>query len=242
MKKSYFFIPILTLALLGSACQPETTTFDNTTNNNSSQESLSMEDSSTENLPKSDKVGQKISITPPSDLLTKRVETNSSSKVGPKAVFKTTFGDITLQLFEEATPKTVENFISLAEQDYYDGTIFHRVIPDFMIQGGDSLTREQRDNRSIHGTGGPGYQFADEISNHKNVRGAISMANSGADTNGGQFFLITVSATPWLDGKHAVFGEVVEGMDVVDKIEAVSTNGSNHPLEDVEIIDVVILR
>ena len=224
------------LALTGAGCSatPEQFTFDNT--------SEVKEETTMETSPQSDKVGQKIEVTPPADLLTERVETGSSSKVGPIAIMKTTFGDIKIQLFEEATPKTVENFITLAEQDFYDGTIFHRVIPDFMIQGGDPLTRESRDNVSLHGTGGPGYKFGDEINDHKNVRGAISMANSGPNTNGSQFFLITTASTPWLDGKHAVFGEVIEGLDILDRIEKVKTEGADHPVEDIEILDVEIER
>lgn len=181
-------------------------------------------------------------VTPPEDLLTERTETGSSSKAGPIAIMKTNQGDIKIQLFEEATPKTVENFVTLAEQGFYNGTLFHRVIPDFMIQGGDPNTREMKDDWSTHGTGGPGYKFADEFNEHKNVRGMISMANAGPGTNGSQFFLITAEATPWLDGKHAVFGEIIEGMDTVDKIEATQTNGNDHPLEDMEILEVTIER
>ena len=231
----YILLGFAALALLGASCKPETVNFDN------SSQDLSKETSMEKAVLTSDKVGQTITVTPPDNLLTKRVETGSSSKKGPQVLVKTTHGDIKIQLFEEATPKTVENFLSLAKQDFYDGTIFHRVIPNFMLQGGDPKTREQRDERAVHGTGGPGYQFADEISNHKNVRGALSMANSGPNTNGSQFFLITTEATPWLDGKHAVFGEVIEGLDVVDKIEKVATDTRDHPLDDVEIIDIEIL-
>lgn len=235
MNKFALITICFSLALLGSSCnQPEEFTFHNSTNDST--------ETSMENLPKSDKVGQTITVTPPANLLEERTETNSDSKEGPRAVITTTFGDITIQLFEEATPKTVENFVTLAEQDFYDGTIFHRVIKDFMIQGGDPLTREQRDTRGVHGRGGPDYRFADEINLHKNTRGMISMANAGPNTNGSQFFIITAPATPHLDGIHAVFGEVIEGMDIVDKIENTDTDPTDHPVNDIEIIDIVIQK
>jgi len=228
----YVLIGLATLVLLGAACNPETVNFDN------SPPEKPMETT----LPKSDKVGNIVNVTAPADLLKTRVETGSSSKEGPKVLVKTTHGDLTIQLFAEATPKTVENFLFLAEQDFYDGTIFHRIIPNFMIQGGDPKTRELRDQKTVHGTGDPGYKFGDEISLHKNLRGSISMANSGPNTNGSQFFIITASATPHLDGIHAVFGEVVAGMDIIDKIEKVATDGRDHPIEDVEILDIVLLN
>lgn len=231
----YILLGFAALALLGASCNPETVNFDNSSNETTKDTTMEKE------LPKSDKVGQVITVTPPANLLTERVETGSSSKKGPQVLVKTTLGNIKIQLFEEATPKTVENFISLVKQDFYDGTIFHRIIANFMLQGGDPKTREQRDQKAVYGTGGPGYQFADEISEHKNVRGAISMANSGPNSNGSQFFLITTEATPWLDGIHSVFGEVVEGLDVVDKIEKVATDARDHPIDDIEIIDIEIL-
>jgi peptidyl-prolyl cis-trans isomerase B (cyclophilin B) len=126
-----------------------------------------------------------------------------------EAVMKTSEGDITFELFDEDAPKTVSNFKELAGQGFYDGLIFHRIIPDFMIQGGCPEGT---------GTGGPGYQFEDEINDHKVVRGALAMANAGPNTNGSQFFLVTTGEAPWLDGKHTVFGQVTDGMDVVDKI------------------------
>src|SRR3989440_1179463 len=134
----------------------------------------------------------------------------------------TTHGTIALELFDDDAPKTVENFRKLAGDGFYDGVIFHRVIPDFMIQGGDPQGT---------GTGGPGYTFADEINQHKVVRGAIAMANAGPNTNGSQFFIVTTDAAPWLDGKHTVFGRVTDGMDTVDKIEATPTGAQDRPLE-----------
>ena len=125
-------------------------------------------------------------------------------------------GPITVELFDEDAPKTVENFRKLSGDGFYDGLIFHRVIPDFMIQGGCPEGT---------GTGGPGYTFEDEFNDHKIVRGALAMANAGPNTNGSQFFIVTTAEAPWLDGKHTVFGEVTDGMDAVDAIEATPTAG-----------------
>ena len=142
------------------------------------------------------------------------------------ATMHTTKGAIELELFDEDAPKTVENFRKLAGDGFYDGLIFHRVIKDFMIQGGCPQGT---------GTGGPGYQFEDEINPHKVVRGALAMANAGPNTNGSQFFIVTVDQAPWLDGKHTVFGEVADGMDVVDTIESTPTDGRDRPREDARI-------
>ncbi|HTX31335.1 MAG TPA: peptidylprolyl isomerase [Solirubrobacteraceae bacterium] len=138
------------------------------------------------------------------------------------AKMHTTQGTIELELFDEDAPKTVENFKKLAQENFYDGVIFHRIIRDFMIQGGDPQGT---------GTGGPGYTFEDEINPHKVVRGALAMANAGPNTNGSQFFLVTTGAAPWLDGKHTVFGQVSSGMEVVDAIEALPTDSRDRPLE-----------
>jgi peptidyl-prolyl cis-trans isomerase B (cyclophilin B) len=138
----------------------------------------------------------------------------------------TTQGTIALELFDEDAPKTVENFRKLAGERFYDGIIFHRVIPDFMIQGGCPQGT---------GTGGPGYTFEDEINRHKVVRGALAMANAGPNTNGSQFFIVTADSAPWLDGKHTVFGRVTDGMDAVDAIERLPTDSRDRPLEPVQI-------
>ena len=127
-----------------------------------------------------------------------------------KATLQTNAGPITVEFFDDDAPKTVENFRKLAGEGFYDGLIFHRVIPDFMVQGGCPQGT---------GTGGPGYTFEDEFNDHKIVRGALAMANAGPNTNGSQFFIVTTAAAPWLDGKHTVFGEITDGMDVVDAIE-----------------------
>lgn len=148
---------------------------------------------------------------------------------GNVAVMRTNAGDITFELFADKSPQTVQNFIKLANEGFYNGTRFHRVIPGFMIQGGDPNSRD--DNaRSSWGTGGPGYQFADEINDVPLTAGVLAMANAGPNTNGSQFFIVTADATPWLDGKHTAFGRVTNGMDVVMTIEAVPTNAGDQPV------------
>jgi peptidyl-prolyl cis-trans isomerase B (cyclophilin B) len=142
------------------------------------------------------------------------------------ATMHTTHGVIEIELYEEDAPKTVGNFVDLAGQGYYDGLTFHRVIPDFMIQGGCP----QGD-----GTGGPGYEFEDEPNAHRVVRGALAMANRGPNTNGSQFFIVTVDEAPWLDGKHTVFGRVTSGMDVVDRISGVDRDARDRPREPVVV-------
>ncbi|MDA0159218.1 peptidylprolyl isomerase [Solirubrobacter ginsenosidimutans] len=147
------------------------------------------------------------------------------------ATMSTNHGDITIELFDEDAPKTVENFKKLAADGFYDGLIFHRIIKDFMIQGGCPQGT---------GTGGPGYTFEDEINDHKAVRGSLAMANAGPNTNGSQFFIVTLEATPWLDGKHTVFGQVTDGMDVVDTLEGLPTDGRDKPREDAKIDKLTI--
>jgi peptidyl-prolyl cis-trans isomerase B (cyclophilin B) len=149
------------------------------------------------------------------------------------ATLHTNHGAIAIELFDDDAPKTVENFRKLAGDGFYDGVIFHRVIPDFMIQGGDPTGT---------GMGGPGYTFEDEFNDHKVERGALAMANAGPNTNGSQFFVVTAEATPWLDGKHTVFGRVTSGMDVVDAISQLETDANDKPreavvIERVELVD-----
>ena len=142
------------------------------------------------------------------------------------ATLHTNHGAVSLELFDEDAPRTVENFTKLAGDGFYDGVVFHRVIPDFMIQGGDPTGT---------GRGGPGYQFEDEINDHKVVRGALAMANAGPNTNGSQFFIVTADECSWLDGKHTVFGRVVEGQDVVDRISQVDRDSRDKPTTPVTI-------
>jgi peptidyl-prolyl cis-trans isomerase B (cyclophilin B) len=138
------------------------------------------------------------------------------------ATMHTNHGPVAIEFFDEDAPKTVENFRKLSADGFYDGLTFHRVIPEFMIQGGDPEGT---------GTGGPGYTFEDEFNQHKVVRGALAMANAGPNTNGSQFFLVTVAEAPWLDGKHTVFGQVTDGMEAVDAIEGLATDARDRPTE-----------
>jgi cyclophilin family peptidyl-prolyl cis-trans isomerase len=147
------------------------------------------------------------------------------------ATLNTSEGTIELELFDEDAPKTVENFRTLAQQGFYDGLTFHRVIKGFMFQGGCPQGT---------GTGGPGYTFADEINSRKIVRGALAMANAGPDTNGSQFFVVTADACPWLDGKHTVFGRVTAGEDVVEAIDAAQTGRGDRPVTPIAIESVAV--
>jgi cyclophilin family peptidyl-prolyl cis-trans isomerase len=142
------------------------------------------------------------------------------------ATMHTSEGPIQFELYPEDAPKTVENFTRLVGEGFYDGLVFHRVIPDFMIQGGCPEGT---------GTGGPGYQFEDEINSHKIEKGALAMANAGPNTNGSQFFVVTTESAPWLDGKHTVFGKVTSGQDVADRISMVPTAGGDRPIQPVTI-------
>ncbi|BFD25048.1 MAG: peptidylprolyl isomerase [Candidatus Parcubacteria bacterium] len=155
------------------------------------------------------------------------------------AVIKTSKGDITVEFYQES-PVTVNNFMNLAQSGFYNGTKFHRVISDFMIQGGDPNTKT--DAVATYGTGGPDYRFGDEFNNYKLLAGSLAMANGGPNTNGSQFFIVTADATPWLDGKHTNFGRVISGMEVVKSIEAVETNASDLPLEDITIDSIELKK
>jgi peptidyl-prolyl cis-trans isomerase B (cyclophilin B) len=138
------------------------------------------------------------------------------------ATLHTNAGPISVELFDEDAPKTVENFRRLSGDGFYDGLTFHRIIKDFMIQGGCPQGT---------GTGGPGYTFEDEPNEHRVVRGALAMANAGPNTNGSQFFVVTAPECPWLDGKHTVFGQVTDGIDVIDKLDATDTDAQDRPRE-----------
>lgn len=155
------------------------------------------------------------------------------------AVFETNMGTFKVELFESQMPITTKNFIDLAENGFYDDTKFHRVIEDFMIQGGDPLSKDDS-LKARWGTGGPGYKIKDEFAEElSNTRGTIAMANAGPNTGGSQFFINVVGNT-FLDSKHPVFGKVVEGMDIVDDIVGVETDGQDKPVEDVVVKKVTI--
>ena len=158
--------------------------------------------------------------------MAKQYDSAPAMTIDPNTTFVATFdtskGKIVVDLFPKDAPKTVNNFVFLAREKFYDGTKFHRVIENFMIQGGDPEGT---------GRGGPGYRFEDEINSHKAVRGSLAMANAGPNTNGSQFFIVTTDAAPWLDGKHTVFGQVSSGMEVVDALEGLPTDGRDRPQE-----------
>ena len=157
-----------------------------------------------------------------------------------KALISTNKGDIKVKLYNDLSPLTVSNFLSLSRDGFYDNTKFHRVMNDFMIQGGDPNSKD--DDWSNDGQGGPGYQFEDEFNDKPLVEGSLAMANSGPNTNGSQFFIVTKESTPWLDGVHTNFGEVIEGMDVVKEIEQVKVNEKSHPTEDVIIKNINLIE
>lgn len=163
----------------------------------------------------------------------------AGGEVTNTVTLKTTMGDISVELYGKDAPKTVENFVKLAKEGFYTGTRFHRVIKDFMIQGGDPLSKDDTKG-NMWGTGGPGYKFEDEINAHKLVKGVIAMANAGPNTNGSQFFIVTADSTPWLDGKHTVFGRVVGGMDNVIAINNVQTVPGDRPVVPVTVTGVEV--
>lgn len=169
----------------------------------------------------------------------KEVDKSEIKKEKNMVTIKTTLGNLKIKLYTEKSPKTTKNFLDLAEKGFYNGTKFHRIIKDFMIQGGDPLSKDDS-KQSLWGTGGPGYKFDDEFNDVKIVKGSLAMANSGRNTNGSQFFIVTAAATPHLDGVHTNFGEVVEGMDVLEKIGTVATGFRDVPSEDIEILSIVI--
>lgn len=178
-------------------------------------------------------------LNPKSEVNNNEIEnTNMENQI---IVFKTNQGDIKLEIFADKAPNTANNFITLVKEGFYNGTRFHRVIKDFMIQGGDPLTKDES-QKMYWGTGGPGYKFEDEFGEGlSNVSGTISMANSGPNTNGSQFFINTADNT-FLDGKHAVFGKVIEGMEIVTKIEETETDSGDRPLNDMIIESVSIVE
>lgn len=168
-------------------------------------------------------------------IINKNNMTNTNNQT---VTMETNMGNINIELYTDLAPKTVANFIKLAKEGFYENTKFHRIIKGFMIQGGDPYTKGE-DTR-VYGTGGPGYKFADEKNDLPMVRGMLAMANSGPDTNGSQFFIITAEATPWLIGKHTVFGKVISGMDTVDKIENSKTGVNDLPVTPVVVNKILI--
>ena len=219
------FTLTLSIGLLTAACTPQTTDFFETNSNQarSTNANIPIIQQQPTNTNQSD---SSMSDSPVSDTV--------------RAIIKTSHGSITVAFYGQDSPKTVNNFLKLAEEGFYEGTKFHRVIQDFMIQGGDPNSKT--DNTATWGTGDPGYKFEDEFNQHKLVRGSLAMANSGPNSNGSQFFIVTAEATPWLDGRHTNFGYVVEGMEVIEAIEAVQTTGPDRPVEPVVVQTIEIIR
>ncbi|MEA3398780.1 MAG: peptidylprolyl isomerase [Patescibacteria group bacterium] len=181
-------------------------------------------------------------MTPPaSQEQQKNVQLENLAVEFSAAVIKTNFGDIKVKFYSEESPITVNNFLNLAKQGFYDKTKFHRIISDFMIQGGDPLSKDDS-KKNMWGTGGPSYKFQDEFNNHKLVKGSFAMANSGPNTNGSQFFIVTKEETPWLDGKHTNFGYVVEGMDIVEKIKSVEVDANDKPVKNVIVQSIELVK
>jgi len=229
MKKILLVFAILAIAFSVSACTNKDENF-----NLADDLTTTAPDSSTSQNVAPETPVQNITTMPTPDKQEDLIKKYS------QAIIKTSLGDITVKFYAAQSPMTVNNFLNLAQAGFYNGTKFHRVIKDFMIQGGDPLSKES--DTSLWGTGGPGYQFKDEFNTHKLVLGSLAMANAGPGTNGSQFFIVTLSETPWLDGKHTNFGEVVSGLDIVKKIEAVATGINDRPVQDVVVNSVELVK
>ncbi|HPY08336.1 MAG: peptidylprolyl isomerase [Patescibacteria group bacterium] len=227
MKKIFYILSIILVAGLLTAC---TNNAQPTSPTSSLGENTNLELNPGANLGLQTNEQTTMSIKNQADL----------TKEYSQAVINTSLGKITVKFYTEESPVTVNNFLNLAQAGFYNNTKFHRVIKDFMIQGGDPNSKEV-DTR-LYGIGGPGYKFADEINNHKLVAGSLAMANSGPNTNGSQFFIVTAPETPWLDGMHTNFGEVVSGMDVVHQIENVQTGERDIPTTPVVINSIQLLK
>lgn len=250
MKKIYFSFALLALMVTLSACSSKN-------NQTSLEETSSPLTVNEDNYNLAEKA---TSSAPSSVVLTKSTDKSSTSeesvqksttmntpdkqvdliKTYSQAIIKTSLGNITVKFYAAESPVTVNNFLNLAQAGFYNGTKFHRVIKDFMIQGGDPLSRE--DDARFWGTGGPDYRFNDEFNSHKLVLGSLAMANSGPNTNGSQFFIVTTEETPWLDGRHTNFGQVTSGIEVIKRIEGVETGINDRPLEDVVINSIELVK
>jgi peptidyl-prolyl cis-trans isomerase B (cyclophilin B) len=232
MKKYLFFLAIISLSLTGCTTKSVETVNEGNVINDTVNKNSDLKNEATS----AEKPAQNAN--------TSSMDNNNQedlSAVYQSAVIKTNKGDIKIKFYGEDSPRTVNNFLNLAKSGFYDGVRFHRVIKDFMIQGGDPLSKDDA-MKSRWGTGGPDYAFADEFNAHKLVKGSLAMANSGPNTNGSQFFIVTATETPWLDGRHTNFGEVVEGMDVVMAIENVPTEGPDRPVADIAINGIELLK
>jgi len=248
MKKILFFFAIMIIAFSVSAC---TTKTGSTGEENvaplsaTADEDFNLADENKTPAPVANTVvNEPVQVTPETPVQTNAPMLSPDkqadlTKTYSQAIIKTTLGDITVKFYAAESPITVNNFLNLAQAGFYNGTKFHRVIKDFMIQGGDPLSKEAN---GAWGTGGPGYKFQDEFNTHKLVLGSLAMANSGPGTNGSQFFIVSIPETPWLDGMHTNFGEVVSGIEVVKKIEATATGAGGRPVQNVVINSIELLK
>ena len=256
MKKIPIMIGVLALALTLSACGTKTQDNLNGTDSNGPTDNSSTESySDTPVTPEtpvvpvteetnSIKPTEPVSPAATSSVTTKTMERTLDGQTDlfkqySSAIIKTSAGNIEVKFYPES-PVTVNNFMNLAKEGFYNGTKFHRVMKDFMIQGGDPLTKAT--DTSVYGTGGPDYRFADEFNSHKLVAGSLAMANSGPNTNGSQFFIVTAASTPWLDGVHTNFGEVTKGMEAVRAIESSETNSRDLPIKDVLVNSIELVK
>lgn len=221
MKRNLFFTTLLAMSFVLSACL-------------AGQQSDNQNQNTNTNTNTNKNVNQNINTNSNQNINTNKNTNTMPEETITQATFKTSMGDITVKFFADESPQTVANFVKLAKEGFYDNTKFHRVIKDFMIQGGDPLSKDNS-SAAMWGTGGPGYAFADEFNQHKIVKGSLAMANSGPNTNGSQFFIVTAEATPWLDGAHTNFGQVTAGMDVVDAIGVTPTGARDVPVTPVVI-------
>ncbi len=244
MKKTFLFLAIL---ILLSACGVSNDNLSiNEKNADKTMENYNDSDvvakiSDLKNKESQQKQNKEINKTNNNQMTENNSTLNDLAQEYGSAIIKTNLGDIKVKFYSEVSPLTVNNFLNLAKDGFYDNTRFHRVINDFMIQGGDPNSKDLA-KKNLWGTGDPGYKFADEFNNEKLIRGSLAMANSGPNTNGSQFFIVTAVDTPWLDGKHTNFGEITEGMDVVEKIEAIKTDARDCPLEDIIVESIELLK
>ena len=247
IKKIGFFLSLILVVFLLSACTLENKTNDSL-NTNYKSDNFGEEAKNDTNL----RVINQEVINTNSSKINNTNQTNINNNMRTldnqldlaqeysQAIIKTSLGDITVEFYSEESPQTVNNFLNLAKDGFYNNTKFHRVIKDFMIQGGDPNSKS--DDVMTYGTGGPGYKFKDEINNYKLVAGSLAMANSGPNTNGSQFFIVTTESTPWLDGMHTNFGKVISGMEVVRQIESTETGARDVPVSPIIINSIELIK
>jgi cyclophilin family peptidyl-prolyl cis-trans isomerase len=253
MKKSLLFVAVILMAFSLSACtktdktvkietdansEVESNNVINNLENNNAETILNEAPVITETKNPAEELSQNGSAT--FNPMRTLKDQEDLAKDYSQAIIKTSLGNITVKFYGEESPITVNNFMNLAKDGFYNGTKFHRIIKDFMIQGGDPNSKG--DETNTYGTGGPAYKFADEFNNHKLVEGSLAMANAGPGTNGSQFFIVTIAETPWLDGMHTNFGQVIVGMDIVKKIEGVKTGARDIPVEPVVVKSIELVK